>query len=197
MKSVQSTSSILLALSIILLAGCKSVETPSNSAANSAQVTSSNSRSADNSNQSAQTASANRDGNPSKEGRASANAKPNSPPQLIGAYESREVQSEGVVTLMSKLKTLFRFRADGTYARESQVKGKVYHADSGTFRIEAPNKLILTIQITGLKMQRKVQSPPATKTHIFSLSSDGDELKLTSDKGKTAIFRRVSKTKTS
>ena len=87
------------------------------------------------------------------------------------------------------------FSADGTYSRVSEVKGNPYHADSGTFRVDRPDKLVLTIQVTGLKGKRKIQSPPLTKTHQFSLSPDGEELKLTSAKGSVGIFRRVSKPK--
>lgn len=116
--------------------------------------------------------------------------------QLLGTYESREVHDQGVVTLMSQLKTVWMFTADGAYQRLSQVKGKPYHADSGTFRIDPPDKLVLTIQVTGLKTQRKIQNPPLMKTHIFSLSPDGEELRLTSAKGSVAVFERIAKPKT-
>jgi hypothetical protein len=112
---------------------------------------------------------------------------------LIGTYESREVEKEGVVTVISKLRTVWMFAADGNYSRVSQVNGKTYHSDSGVFRIEAPDKLVLTIQVTGLKANRKIQSPAVVKTHKYSLSPDGDELRLISDKGAVGIFQRVSK----
>lgn len=195
MKRVLSTSLIFLVSSLVLLAGCKTAEAPHDNSSKSAPVTSTKPVQPDNSNQSTQTANADHERNPSPEGGASA-TKPGSPAQLIGIYESTEVQSGGVVTLLSQLKTMFLFSSDGTYSRESKVKGKPYHSDSGSYRIEPPDKLILSIQVTGLKAQRKIQSPPLTKTHRFSLSSDGDQLTLTSDNGKTAIFRRVSKPKT-
>jgi hypothetical protein len=195
MKTLPSTLLIFLVLSIMPLAGCKTAEAPHDNASKSAPETSSNPVQADNSNQSTQTAKADQEPNPSPEGGAPA-SKPGSPAQLIGIYESTEVQSGGVVTLLSQLKTMFLFSADGSYSRESKVKGKPYHSDSGTFRIEPPDKLILNIQVTGLKAQRKIQSPPLTKTHRFSLSSDGDQLTLISADGKTALFRRVSKPKT-
>jgi hypothetical protein len=191
---VPCTSLIVLVLSLILLAGCKTAEAPPDNSSKSAPVTSSNPVRADNSNQSNQTANTGSESKPPPEGGASAN-KPGSPAQLVGIYESTEVQSGGVVTLLSQLKTMFLFSADGSYSRESKVKGEPYHSDSGTFRIEAPDKLILSIQVTGLKAQRKIESPPLTKTHRFSLSPDGDQLTLMSDNGKTAIFRRVSKPK--
>jgi len=115
--------------------------------------------------------------------------------ELLGTYESREVQDKGVVTVISQLRTLWMFSSDGTYSRVSEVKGKPYHADSGTFRIERPDKLVLSIQMTGLKTQRKMQNPPLSKTHKFELSADGEELRLTSEKGSIGIFRRVSKQK--
>ena len=115
--------------------------------------------------------------------------------ELLGTYESREVQDKGVVTVISQLRTLWMFSSDGTYSRVSEVKGKPYHADSGTFRIESPDKLVLSIQMTGLKMQRKMQNPPLSKTHKFELSADGEELRLTSEKGSIGIFRRVSNQK--
>lgn len=145
-----------------------------------------------NSNQAASPA----DANSSKRGDVPAEVKPAEAAQLLGTYESREVHDQGVVTLMSQLKTVWMFTADGTYQRLSQVKGKPYHADSGTFRIDPPDKLVLTIQMTGLKTQRKIQNPPLVKTHVFSLSPDGDELKLTSAKGSVAVFERIEKPKT-
>lgn len=186
MKRARSILSVLLVSSMLLLAGCKAGETASNTAAKPAP--------ADNSNQAA--ASADRNANSSKQGDASATAKPAEPAQLIGTYESREVHDQGVVTLISQLKTLWFFAADGTYSRVSQVKGNPYHADSGTFRVEAPDKLVLTIQVTGLKAKRKIQNPSLSKTHKFSLSPDGEELRLTSDKGSVGIFQRVAKPKT-
>lgn len=184
MKRARSILSILPVLSMLLLAGCKAGET-SNTAAKPAR--------SDNSNQAP--ASADRNTNTPTQGDAAATAKPSEPAQLIGTYESREVHAEGVVTVISQLKTFWMFSADGTYVRESQVKGKAYHADSGTFRVEAPDKLVLTIQVTGLKAKRNVQNPPLAKTHIFSLSPDGEELRLTSAKGSVGIFQRVAKPK--
>ncbi len=186
MKTARSILSILLVLSMLLLAGCKAGGTASNTTAKPA--------SADNSNQAA--ASADRNTNSSKQGEAPATAKPAEPAQLIGTYESREVQDQGVVTVISQLKTLWMFASDGNYSRVSQVKGKPYHADSGTFRVEPPDQLVLTIQVTGLKANRKIQNPPLSKTHTFSLSPDGEELRLTSAKGSVGIFHRVAKPQT-
>jgi hypothetical protein len=119
--------------------------------------------------------------------------KPSEPAQLIGTYQAREIQDKGVVTLMSKIKTLISFSADGTFARASRTEGKTYHTDSGLFRIEPPDKLVLTIQIS----KKEIQNPPVVKKHTYSLSPDGDQLTLTNDKGSTAIFQRVGKPKQS
>ena len=185
--------SILLVSAVLLLAGCKAREAASNNPATPAPAAT---NTTSNANQSAETPNANRHSNPGKEAGASATVKPVGPPQLLGTYESREVRDQGVVTLMSQLKTLWMFSADGTYSRVSQVKGQPYHADSGTFRIEPPDKLVLTIQVTGPKAKRRIQNPPLSKTHTFSLSPDGDELRFTSAKGSVGIFQRVAKPKT-
>src|ERR1051325_904505 len=50
--------------------------------------------------------------------------KPSEPAQLVGTYQAREIQEKGVVTLMSKIKTLISFTADGTFARASRAEGK-------------------------------------------------------------------------
>ena len=184
--------SILLVSAVLLLAGCKAPEAASN---NKATPAPSAPNTTSNANPSAETANANRNSNPGKEADASATVTPVGPPQPLGTYESREVRDQGVVTLMSQLKTLWMFSADGTYSRVSQVKGQPYHADSGTFRVEPPDKLVLTIQVTGPKAKRRIQNPPLSKTHTFSLSPDGEELRFTSAKGSVGIFKRVAKPK--
>ena len=49
--------------------------------------------------------------------------------------------------------------------------------------------------LTGLKTKRQIQNPPLSKTHTFSLSPDGEELRFTSAKGSVGIFQRVAKPK--
>lgn len=181
MKRTPSILSILLVVLMLLLIGCKAGENAPDTATKPAAAGNSNTAGTDNNT----TASKQGDAPPSPAG----------PAQLIGTYEAREVHDRGVVTLISQLKTLWMFTADGTYSRVSEVKGKPYHADSGTFRIEPPDKLVLTIQVTGLKANRKIQNPPLSKTHKFSLSPDGAELRLTSEKGSVGIFERVAQPK--
>jgi hypothetical protein len=182
---MKTAHSIILVLSALLFSACSAGQTGSNSAVKPT--------SAANLNKAA--SPVNGSANSTKPTDAPADSKPPEPAKLIGTYESREVHEQGVVTLISQLKTVWTFSADGTYERVSRVKGKPYHADSGTFRIEPPDKLVLSIQVTGLKTKREIQNPPLSKTHIFSLSPDGDELKMTSAKGAVAIFQRIAKPK--
>ena len=189
---MKKLSNILVLFIIVVfgsLTGCKSGQTASSNPANKAA---------------AETPAASTNANkPQSDSSTAATAaaapkevpKPVEKAELRGTYESREVHDKGVVTVISQLKTLWHFSQDGTYSRTSEVKGKPYHSDSGSFRIEPPDKLILSIQVTGLQMQRKVQNPPLSKTHKFELSADGEELRLISDKGSVGVFRRVSKPK--
>ncbi|MFY9569833.1 MAG: hypothetical protein WAV20_00360 [Blastocatellia bacterium] len=197
MKNTHSLPSILPAVVMCLLAGCHASETASDTASKATPAAASNANTTASSNRpSTPPSDANRNAAQTKQDSGSASQKTASPAELIGTYESREVLDKGVVTLISQLRTIWLFSADGHYSRVSQVKGKTYHADSGLFRIDPPDKLVLTIQMTGRKT-KKVQNPPLAKTHIFSLSGDGDELRLTSEKGAVGIFRRVAKPKTS
>jgi hypothetical protein len=116
--------------------------------------------------------------------------------QLLGEYEMREIRDRGVVTMVSAIKTKIFFMADGSYSRVSKRDGRTYHSDSGRFRIESPDKLVLSIQLSGQGANQTIQNPAIEKTHKFNLSPDGDELKLTSDKGSVAVYHRLSKPKT-
>lgn len=194
MKSVHVILTTILAAFVFLFVGCKASETPSNTAARTAASPVSNANATNNSNQSVKPADSNRNAEATKTSVAPTDsAKPKDPSQLIGTYESREVRSEGVVTVMSKLRTIWMFSGDGSYSRVSQVNGKTYHSDSGQFHIEEPDKLVLSIQVTGQKANRKMQNPPMVKTHKYTISPDGDELRLISDKGSVGIFQRVAK----
>lgn len=170
MKRTHVASSITLISLLFLLTGCKARNTTTGNSTTASPAVTANPNASANSNQSAPTPPA---GEPAK---------------LIGTYEAREIENNGVVTLISQIKTIFIFTADGSYSRVSRVKGKIYHSDGGQFRIEPPDKLVLTIQIS----EKNIKSPPVIKTHKFSLSPDGDELKMTSEKG-TATYQRTSK----
>jgi hypothetical protein len=176
MKRTHVAWSITLISLLSLFAGCKGRDTATGASGTASPAVTANANAPANSNKSAETPPA------------------SEPPKLIGTYEAREVEDKGVVTLITQIKTIFVFRDDGTYSRVSQVKGKTYHSDSGQFRIEGPDKLVLTIQIA----EKNIKSPPVVKTQRFSLSPDGDELKLTSaKKGLTATYQRTAKPKAS
>ena len=199
MRIARVVLSIVLTVFVFLLSGCKSSETTSKTAAEPTPSPVSNANAANNSNMSVPAAGSNRNAGETAKSAASDSAKTNDSakakpePQLIGTYESREVHNEGVVTLITKLRTVWVFTANGSYSRVSQVNGKTYHSDSGVFRLEPPDKLVLTIQVTGQKANRKMQTPAVEKTHKYSLSPDGDELRLTSEKGAIGVFQRVQK----
>ena len=197
MKKISAILILCIVAVLIVEAGCKGSKTASSNPANKPGTPSSSAGGNSNKSEPASIASsAPAAATPATDAPAgAADPKTGGKAQLLGTYESREVQDKGVVTLISQLRTLWMFSSDGTYSRVSEVKGKPYHADSGTYRIEQPDKLILSIQVTGLKTQRKMQDPPLSKTHKFELSPDGEELRLTSDKGSVGVFRRVSKPK--
>jgi hypothetical protein len=125
-----------------------------------------------------------------------ASPKPGEPPlasqsQPLGTYVMSEVHDKGIVSIISEVKTVIRFSPDGTYERSSSKEGTPYHNDWGQYRVEGDDKLILSIQMSKQKLDSKVHDPPLQKTHKFTLSPDGLELKLTTDDGKTAVFRRT------
>ena len=115
---------------------------------------------------------------------------PAEPAQLAGTYVMTEVHDKGVVTIISELTSVIHFAADGTYTRSSSKKGTVYHTDSGAYRVEGGDKLVLMIQMSKTGSDRKMHSTPLRKTHKFTLSSNGAELRMISDDGKVALFRR-------
>jgi len=175
--------SILLAAALWLTA-CKTDQGPSNAPANTASPPSTASEPTNSNEQAAP-----RDVNANANSAPPAKATPNGPPTLTGLYEATEVRDKGVVTLMSSISTAFFFSPDGTYSRVSQADGKIYHRDSGQFKIIGPDKLKLTIQMA----DRKIQTPPIERTHTFSLSPDGEELQLTSNTGAVAVYRKAKK----
>jgi hypothetical protein len=125
-----------------------------------------------------------------------ASPKPGEPPlagssQPLGTYVMSEVHDKGIVSIISEVKTVIRFSPDGSYDRSSSKQGTPFHNDWGHYRVEGDDKLILSIEMSKQKLDNKVHNPPLQKTHKFTLSPDGQELRLTTDDGKTAVFRRT------
>ncbi len=105
---------------------------------------------------------------------------------LQGTYTISEVQHDGIVEMISpENSTEITFKQPGSFARQSKVAGTVNHSDSGQYKIEGQT-LILKIVMS----KNRVQLKPVEKRFVFSLSTDGEELKLTSDNKRTAVFRR-------
>jgi hypothetical protein len=127
--------------------------------------------------------------NANSPGAPKSSSSPQATPELVGTYEIQEVHKQGVVSVMTELKTSFTFNQDSTYFRVSTIGGKPYHRDSGDFKIVPPDKLVLSIKLSG----RNIQQPPKEETHKFVLSQGGDDLRLTSSKGPTAVFKRTAK----
>ncbi|HSB08292.1 MAG TPA: hypothetical protein VLM38_02185 [Blastocatellia bacterium] len=195
LRRARSTGLLFLFLSALVLDSCTHREQPSDKGAGPTASVPSSSTSSKNANQSSLPENAVGSGAASKEATGSATPKSNAPAQLIGEYEVREIEDKGVVTMVSSIQTKIYFLADGSYSRTSKKDGRTYHSDSGRFRIEPPDKLVLTIMVSGSGPQQTIQKPPLEKVHKFTLSSDGEELKLTSGKGSAALFRRVARPK--
>ena len=182
---------LIIALLALIPAGCKKEEsaavsnsTPSTSSSEarpSTPVTS-------NSNSTAQP-----DSPAPSDKSAGSPAAPNTvadPAKMIGTYEITQVQKEGVVVMLSESKTQITFSPEGTYTRVSKRKDEAVHDDQGRYRIEGGDQLVLTIQMS----KKTIHDPPIEKRHKISLSEDGEELKMISDKGDIAIFRKIKKT---
>jgi hypothetical protein len=110
------------------------------------------------------------------------------PVLLSGVYTITEVEDKGVVKMWPPdNKIEFTFSPDGTYARKAMIRGRVDHTDTGQYRVEGGNKLILSI----VSSDNKVQNPAKEIRHTLALSADGDSLKLTAKDGKAATFRKT------
>lgn len=194
MKKAHVITAVVFIVGMILSSACNRAGNPPANTSAPVASASSNSRPPQNPTQPSTAANSNVGAPAAKEPASSGDAKTG--PQLLGQYQAREIEDKGVVTMVSSVQTTFYFLADGTYSRESKKNGRTYHSDSGRFRIEPPDKLVLTILLSGQGLQQTIQKPPIEKTHKFTLSPDGEELKLTSEaKGSAAIFRRISKPK--
>lgn len=115
-------------------------------------------------------------------------AQQNPRPRLLGTYTISEVHHDGMTTMVSAAnKTEITFSATGSFVRVSMKNNRQDHRDSGQYRIEAPDQLVLTINLS----RGKIVLPPVEKRHKFELADEGNELKMTSTDGKSAVFRRT------
>ncbi|HEX8091942.1 MAG TPA: hypothetical protein VF762_24035 [Blastocatellia bacterium] len=175
--------SVLLLLLASATGACKNAATSTNNQGSPAQPPASNSNAPND-----QPSANNNTGTEKSSGAAAAQSTSNVS-KLFGTYAMSEVHSGGVVNMISQMKTQITFLADGTYSRISMRKGNVYHSDAGDFRVEGNDHLVLLIKFA----KQKVHNPPLERRHSFTLSRDGEELKLTSADGKVAVFRKIRK----
>src|SRR6185503_5176442 len=109
------------------------------------------------------------------------------PVKMIGKYQMVQVQKGGVVSMISQRKVEIAFSPNGTYSRVSKANDKSVHDDQGQYRIENGDQLVLTIQVS----KKTIHNPPIEKRHKISLSLDGEELRMISETGDIAVFRKV------
>lgn len=173
----------LLTVAVLLLAGC--AKNPASQPTPTAPLGNANSSQG-------QSASANQNSSPQKTVDNPA-AKPTAttlPPQALlqGTYAISEVQHDGLVEMISSANTTeITFKPPSSFSRLSKKNGQKDFTDSGQYKIEGSDKLILKILMSNERMQIN----PVSKQHTFSISPTGDELKLTSSTGRTAVFRRI------
>jgi hypothetical protein len=105
-----------------------------------------------------------------------------------GTYMITEIEHDGQVTMINPDDSVsISFFADGSYTRSSRRKGRIVHSDSGSYKIEG-NQLILVKLMSGTKL--KPEQPPEDRYEL-KVSADGQELRLSGKGGKVAVFRRT------
>jgi hypothetical protein len=124
---------------------------------------------------------------PAPEPGAESEAKP--PPTLVGTYSVVEVHHKGMIDMIAAENTTeINFTPEGKFLRLSKKGGRIDHTDAGDFRVEGQDQLILVIY----ESKQKIQNPPVVRRHKIELSPDGTELRMVSNKGMTAMFRKTS-----
>jgi len=81
------------------------------------------------------------------------------------------------------------FREDGQFMRVSWKDGLVTLSETGTFKVEAPDKLVLTPAV----VNKKDVTDGRKTSYRFALSDEGEELRLWGARGNVAVFRRTKK----
>ena len=132
------------------------------------------------------------------ESAAAANSASRPPTFLSGTYIISEVHKNGAVTMINHDdSTEISFKPDagvsntsGTFDRKSRKGGKVDHTDSGQYLIEGTDAIALNILVS----RRKIVSNPVHKKYKYKISEDGQEIRLETEDGNTAVFRKIAKT---
>src|SRR5262249_10743343 len=81
----------------------------------------------------------------------------------------------------------FTFGSDGGYKRVSKRKGKIVLTETGTFRVDEPDQLV----IIPAKQNTEAVTDGRKTSYKFTLSRDGDELKLWGPRGNVAVFHKT------
>jgi hypothetical protein len=111
---------------------------------------------------------------------------------LLGVYSisevDRHVQDRNVVDMIpSHNEIQISFRSDGSFARVAWKQGLVALSETGNFKIGDPDQLTLFPAL----VNKKTITDGRKTSYKFSLSPDGDELKLWGARGNVAVFHRI------
>jgi hypothetical protein len=108
--------------------------------------------------------------------------------RIAGAYVLGEIHNGGVITMVSpELRTILALSKDGSYTRIATKEGTMYRRDTGVYSVEEPDRLVLMIQNS---TEKGIHNPPTKKPLSFTLSQDGNELRLKNEDGSIGVFRR-------
>jgi hypothetical protein len=109
--------------------------------------------------------------------------------RVVGAYILGEMHKGGVITMVPpELKTILALSKDGSYTRIATKEGTMYRRDTGVYSVEEPDRLVLSIQNS---TEKGIHNPPTKKPLSFTLSEDGNELRLKNEDGSIGVFRRT------
>jgi hypothetical protein len=79
------------------------------------------------------------------------------------------------------------FRSDGSFMRVAWRQGLIALTETGTFKIDSPDQLVLL----PTEVNKKTISDGRKTSYKFALSPDGDELRLWGARGNVAVFHRI------
>lgn len=127
-------------------------------------------------------------------GRSDSLVGPASQREPQGVYSISEVDhrvdNKNVVDMIPAHREIqISFRPDGSFMRISWRQGLVALTETGTFRVEPPDQLVLS----PTKVNEKNITDGRNTRYKFTLSDDGDELKLWGARGNIAVFHRIKK----
>ena len=125
-------------------------------------------------------------------GQGAAAKAPSSQLAPFGVYKISEVDhlvgnQNAADMIPSEREIQFTFGSDGGYKRVSKRKGKIVLTETGTFRVDEPDQLV----IIPAKQNTEAVTDGRKTSYKFTLSRDGDELKLWGPRGNVAVFHKT------